>query len=74
MIPIAHFRKTFLIEIQELFVQILLLAQSVGVLRMGNISLDGSENSCGCFQEPRRELWTSDRTRDPIEGRSAGIV
>jgi transposase len=40
---IAHFRKTFLAEIQELFVQILLLAQAVGVLKLGNISLDGSK-------------------------------
>lgn len=40
---IAHFRKTFLVEIQELFVQILLLAQAAGVLKIGNISLDGSK-------------------------------
>ncbi|MEW5870454.1 MAG: transposase, partial [Chloroflexota bacterium] len=40
---IANFRKVFLPEIQELFVQILLLAQAVGVLKMGNISLDGSK-------------------------------
>ena len=40
---IATFRKTFLTEIQELFVQILLLAQAVGVLKLGNISLDGSK-------------------------------
>jgi transposase len=40
---IAHFRKTFLGEIQELFVQVLLLAQTVGVLKLGNISLDGSK-------------------------------
>jgi len=40
---IAHFRKTFLSEIQELFVQILLLAQATGVLKLGNISLDGSK-------------------------------
>lgn len=40
---IANFRKTFLVEIQELFVQILLLAQAAGVLKMGNISLDGSK-------------------------------
>ena len=40
---IAHFRKTFLAEIQELFVQILLLAQAAGVLQLGNISLDGSK-------------------------------
>jgi len=40
---IANFRKTFLNEIQELFVQILLLAQAAGVLQLGNISLDGSK-------------------------------
>jgi len=40
---IAHFRKTFLIEIQELFVQILQLAEAVGVLHLGNLSIDGSK-------------------------------
>jgi transposase len=40
---IAHFRKTFLGEIKELFVQLLLLAQAAGVLKLGNISLDGSK-------------------------------
>jgi transposase len=40
---VATFRKTFLPEIGELFVQILLLAQVVGVLELGNISLDGSK-------------------------------
>jgi len=40
---IANFRKTFLPEIQELFVQILLLAQTAGVFQLGNISLDGSK-------------------------------
>ena len=34
---IAHFRKTFLSEIQELFVQILLLAQTAGGLKLGNL-------------------------------------
>jgi len=40
---IANFRKTFLTEIQELFVQILLLAQEAQVFKLGNISLDGSK-------------------------------
>ena len=40
---IADFRKTFLSEIQELFVQILVLAQIMGVFKLGNISLDGSK-------------------------------
>ena len=40
---IANFRKNFLLEIQELFVQVLLLAQVAGVLKMGNLSIDGSK-------------------------------
>ncbi|MCI0421660.1 MAG: transposase [Acidobacteria bacterium] len=40
---IANFRKTFLADIQELFVQILLIAQEAGVLKLGNLSLDGSK-------------------------------
>jgi transposase len=40
---LAHFRKTFRAEIKELFVQVLLLAQAAGYLKLGNISMDGSK-------------------------------
>jgi transposase len=40
---LANFRKAFLAEIKELFVQILLLAQAVDILKLGNISIDGSK-------------------------------
>jgi transposase len=40
---IANFRKTFLPELEGLFVQILLLAQLSGILKVGNLSLDGSK-------------------------------
>src|SRR2546426_7484797 len=40
---LATFRKTFLPELKELFVQVLLLAQMAGVLKLGNISLDGTK-------------------------------
>lgn len=40
---LANFRKTFLAEIKELFVQILLLAQAADILKLGNISIDGSK-------------------------------
>src|ERR1700690_1844582 len=40
---IAHFRKTFLPELQGLFVQILVMAQLSGLLKVGNLSLDGSK-------------------------------
>src|SRR2546428_2092016 len=41
--PLATFRKTFLPELKDLFVQVLLLAQIAGVLKLGNISLDGTK-------------------------------
>ncbi len=40
---LATFRKTFLPELKELFVQVLLLAQVAGALKLGNISLDGTK-------------------------------
>ncbi len=40
---IAHFRKQFLAELKELFMQILLIAQAMGHLQLGSISLDGSK-------------------------------
>lgn len=40
---IANFRKQFLAELKELFVQILLIAQEMGHLQLGNVSLDGSK-------------------------------
>ena len=40
---IAQFRKDFLDEIKELFVQVLVVAHELGYLKVGNISLDGSK-------------------------------
>ena len=40
---IAAFRKRFLKQLKPLFVQILLLARTMGFLKLGKISLDGSK-------------------------------
>ena len=40
---IATFRRRFLEEIEALFVQVLLLAREMGVLKMGTIGLDGTK-------------------------------
>jgi len=40
---IAAFRKNFLPELRGLFVEILQLAQEMGLLELGNISLDGTK-------------------------------
>ena len=40
---IANFRKRFLEQLKPLFMQILLLAKTMGFLKLGKISLDGSK-------------------------------
>jgi hypothetical protein len=40
---LANFRKTFLAEFVEVFGQVLVVAQALGYLKLGNISLDGSK-------------------------------
>src|SRR5437879_5769881 len=40
---IATFRRRFLKEIAALFVQVLLLAREIGVLKMGTVALDGTK-------------------------------
>ena len=40
---LAHFRRTFLAEIREAFVQVLLVAQQVGVLEPAVVSQDGTK-------------------------------
>src|ERR1700757_1164236 len=40
---IATFRRRFLEEIESLFVQVLLLAREMGVLKMGTVALDGTK-------------------------------
>lgn len=40
---IAHFRKRFLPQIESLFVQVLKLARTMGMLKMGTVALDGTK-------------------------------
>jgi transposase len=40
---IAQFRKDFLPEVKDVFVQVLVVAHALGILKLGNISLDGSK-------------------------------
>src|ERR1700726_4928278 len=40
---IATFRRRFLPEIEDLFVQVLVLAREIGVLKLGTVALDGTK-------------------------------
>ena len=63
---LANFRKTFRSEIKDLFVQVLLLAQTAGYLKLGNISLDGSKLHANASKSQCRELPTPARTGKSI--------
>ena len=43
MIRSPRIARTFLPELKNLFVQVLLLAQEAGILKSGTISLDGTK-------------------------------
>src|SRR5260370_38020941 len=47
---LATFRRAFLLELKELFVQVLLLAQEAGVLKVGTIRLDGNKTDAHASQ------------------------
>jgi transposase len=40
---LANFRKTFLVELEDLFVQVLSLAQAMKRVKLGQVSLDGTK-------------------------------
>ena len=40
---LVNFRKTFLVELEDLFVQVLAYAQSMKLVKLGKISLDGTK-------------------------------
>lgn len=40
---LANFRKTFLVELEDLFVQVLSLAQAMKLVKLGQIALDGTK-------------------------------
>jgi transposase len=40
---LANFRKTFLVELEDLFLQVLAIAQAMKLVKLGTISLDGTK-------------------------------
>src|SRR2546423_13627633 len=68
---IANFRKTFLQELKALFVHILLCAQELGVLTLGNISLDGTkihaDTSKGSAISDKRLLELDSQLRTEVD-------
>ena len=57
--------RTFLPELKDLFVQILLLAQEAGVLKLGTISLDGTKVHADARHSQGGQLPASAGVRGP---------
>ena len=65
---LATFRRTFLPELKDLFVQVLLLAQEAGVLKLGTISLDGTKlhaDASGTTRSVTSGCWSWRRSCEP---------
>jgi len=53
---LATFRRTFLLELKDLFVQVLLLATSGGRAEIGNDQPGWDQDPCRCLQAQRGQL------------------
>ena len=71
---LATFRRTFLPELKDLFVQVLLLAQEAGVLKLGTISLDGTKVHADARHSQSGQLPTAAGGGGPTANRSRGTV
>ena len=60
---IATFRRRFLEEIEALFVQVLLLAREMGVLKMGTVALDGTKIHANASRHSALSHGTRRRSR-----------
>jgi transposase len=69
---LATFRRTFLPELKDLFVQVLLLAQEAGVLKLGTISLDGTKVHADARHSQSGELPAPAGVGDPAASGGRG--
>ena len=65
---IASFRKRFLKELKALFVQILMIAHEMGVLKLGSVSLDGTKIKANAIKTSCPELGLCPQTGKATQG------
>lgn len=64
---IANFRKRFLPQISDLFVQILSIAQEAGLLKVGKISLDGTKVKANASKHKALSYGHIKKLQDQLE-------
>jgi len=64
---IATFRKRFLPQLESLFVQILMIAQSTGFLKVGKVSLDGTKVKANASKHKALSYAHADKLQKQLE-------
>ena len=64
---IATFRKRFLAELESLFVQVLMVAQSAGVLKVGKVSLDGTKIKANASKHKALSYAYANKLQEQLE-------
>jgi len=71
---IANFRKRFLKEISELFVQVLQVAQRLKLLKVGNVSLDGTKMKANASKHRALSYGHSQRLEAQLKAEVAQLL
>jgi transposase len=65
---IADFRKRFLGELEALFVEILLVGQALGLVKLGTVSLDGTKIKANASQHKAMSWEYANRLEEQLKG------
>ena len=71
---IATFRKRFLPELETLFVQILLIAQDAGFLKVGKVSLDGTKIKANASKHKALSYAHADKLQKQLESEVKALM
>ena len=65
---IADFRKRFLAELEALFTEILLIAQAMGLVKLGTVSLDGTKIKANASKHKALSWAHANRLEEQLKG------
>jgi len=71
---IADFRKRFLAELEALFVEILLIGQAMGLVKLGTVSLDGTKIKANASKHKALSWEHAHRLEEQLKGEVAELM
>lgn len=71
---IADFRKRFLDELEALFVEILLMGQAMGLVKLGTVSLDGTKIKANASKHKALSWAHANRLEGQLKGEVAELM